>query len=169
MQVTRFAAPLAYNYLHVIRMQEYLGSDRVRSPTVIALCASRHTILASLCQQPDVLGREVVMRLIARAGHSLCSGDGNSHARCACVWDRLQHLVSPGGCGLLHTAVSLCPEPFSSQLVNIPHFVLIFVHGPQADAGAAPDRPNLVLRKAQAKRYDASTTISCHASKLLGC
>ena len=30
MQVTRFAAPLAYNYLHVIRMQEYLGSDRVR-------------------------------------------------------------------------------------------------------------------------------------------
>ena len=33
MQVTRFAAPLAYNYLHVIRMQEYLGSDRVRSPT----------------------------------------------------------------------------------------------------------------------------------------
>ncbi len=30
MQVTRFAAPLAYNYLHVIRMNEYLGSDRVR-------------------------------------------------------------------------------------------------------------------------------------------
>ena len=29
MQVTRFAAPLAYNYLHVIRMNEYLGSDRV--------------------------------------------------------------------------------------------------------------------------------------------
>lgn len=29
-QVTRFAAPLAYNYLHVIRMQEYLGADRVR-------------------------------------------------------------------------------------------------------------------------------------------
>ncbi|KAK9907685.1 hypothetical protein WJX75_008089 [Coccomyxa subellipsoidea] len=27
-QVTRFAAPLAYNYLHVIRMHEYLGPDR---------------------------------------------------------------------------------------------------------------------------------------------
>ena len=28
-QVTRFAAPLAYNYLHVIRMNEYLGEGRV--------------------------------------------------------------------------------------------------------------------------------------------
>ncbi|EIE27296.1 hypothetical protein COCSUDRAFT_64161 [Coccomyxa subellipsoidea C-169] len=27
-QVTRFAAPLAYNYLHVIRMHEYLGPDK---------------------------------------------------------------------------------------------------------------------------------------------
>ena len=29
LQVTRFAAPMAYNYLHVIRMNEYLGEDRV--------------------------------------------------------------------------------------------------------------------------------------------
>ena len=36
-QVTRFAAPLAYNYLHVIRMQEYLGSDRVCGPALHAL------------------------------------------------------------------------------------------------------------------------------------
>jgi len=35
-QVTRFAAPLAYNYLHVIRMQEYLGSDGVSSPAGVA-------------------------------------------------------------------------------------------------------------------------------------
>lgn len=31
-QVTRFAAPMAYNYMHVIRMNEYLGEDRVGRP-----------------------------------------------------------------------------------------------------------------------------------------
>jgi hypothetical protein len=35
-QVTRFAAPLAYNYLHVIRMHEYLGEERVSAACPLA-------------------------------------------------------------------------------------------------------------------------------------
>lgn len=44
-QVTRFAAPLAYNYLHVIRMQEYLGSDKVSSPAGVASFAAATLIM----------------------------------------------------------------------------------------------------------------------------
>ena len=118
-QVTRFAAPLAYNYLHVIRMQEYLGSDRVRSPPAIALCASASDFL-----YPYLHSTYTLIILIADAGHCLCPGDGNSNARCPCIWDRLQHLVSSGGRGLLHAAVSFCPEPVPMHIMNSPFSAL---------------------------------------------
>ena len=53
MQVTRFAAPLAYNYLHVIRMNEYLGSDRVRKlPLLYWVGKALKTVQATCSMAP---------------------------------------------------------------------------------------------------------------------
>ena len=49
MQVTRFAAPLAYNYLHVIRMNEYLGSDRVRKLPLLYWVGKALKIVQATC------------------------------------------------------------------------------------------------------------------------
>ena len=75
-QVTRFAAPMAYNYLHVIRMHEYLGEERVRRfPLYWHPCPNRPPTPALARQRCRGWSMQHARRLL----HGHCTGQKRAH------------------------------------------------------------------------------------------